>query len=456
MEKAVKQVVIAGGGTAGWMAGAALSKLLGSQINVTLVESDDIGTIGVGEATIPTLVFFHKLLGINEAAFMKATDATFKLGIQFEHWKSLEDDYIHAFGVTGKDCWAAGFQHFWLKGLEKGWSGEFGAYCLEQQAAKQGKFAHLPNNGLNYAFHLDAGRYAAFLKSFAQQHGLVRKEGKIKTVQTDPNSGDITDLILDSGETISGDFFIDCTGFRGLLIEKTLHAGYENWGHWLLNNSAVAMQTTTTKEPVPFTRSIAHHAGWQWQIPLQHRVGNGLVYASDYMTDDEAIKLLNQQVAGEPLTEPRMIRFTPGRRRKQWVKNCLALGLASGFLEPLESTSIHLIQQGIVRFLRLFPTAGVCQADIDEFNAQSDFDVEHIRDFIILHYCVTERNDSPYWQYCRNMELPESLQHRIELFKQTGRVFRDGSELFDDSWQQVMIGQGLRPQSYHLLPGIIK
>lgn len=445
----IKKIVIAGGGTAGWMAAAALVKLLGKTLSVTLIESDEIGTVGVGEATIPSLVFFHQLLGINEQAFMSATQGTFKLGIQFENWRKLKHRYIHAFGVTGKDCWAAGFQHFWLKGLEKGFSADFGDYCLERRAAEAHRFAHLPKNGLNYAFHMDATQYAQFLKQLSLPLGVERIEGKIQRVNTDNESGFIRSLTLNDDRTVEGDFFIDCTGFRGLLIEQALHTGYEDWSHWLPCDSAVAVQTESVAPPLPFTRSIAHDAGWQWRIPLQHRVGNGLVFCSKYLGDEEAKALLSRNIEGKVLTEPRVIKFKTGRRLKQWNKNCVALGLASGFLEPLESTSIHLIQQGIVRLLRMFPHHGVRQVDINEYNKQTDFDVEHIRDFIILHYHATERDDSPFWNYCRQMKVPDSLAHRIQLFKETGRVFRDGNELFDDSWQQVMIGQGVMPEQYH-------
>jgi len=444
-----QRVVIAGGGTAGWMAAAAFSRLLSNVVDVTLIESSDIGTVGVGEATIPTLVFFHKLLKINEQEFMSATNATFKLGINFENWKQLEHTYLHAFGVTGKDCWAAGFQHFWLRGLKEGMATDFGDYCLERQAAEANKFAHLPNNGLNYAFHLDATKYAMFLREIAQKEGITRIDATITNVNVRDNDGFIESIVLDNGDVIEGDIFIDCTGFRGLLIEQALHTGYEDWSHWLPCDSAVAVQTELLADPVPYTRSIAREAGWQWRIPLQNRVGNGMVFCSNYLSDDEAVKTLLDQIEGQALNQPRVIHFKTGKRRKQWNRNCLALGLASGFLEPLESTSIHLIQQGIVRFLRMFPVNGIVEEDVNEFNRQADFDIEHIRDFIILHYHVTNRTDTPFWRHCRQMDIPESLRHRIELFKKTGRVFRDGNELFDDSWQQVMIGQGLMPQSYH-------
>ncbi|MCU7553399.1 tryptophan 7-halogenase [Alteromonas sp. ASW11-19] len=444
-----QRVVIAGGGTAGWMAAAAFTRTLGRQVDVTLIESSEIGTVGVGEATIPTLVFFHKLLKVNEQEFMAATNATFKLGINFENWKDLEHAYLHAFGVTGKDCWAAGFQHFWMRGLKEGLSSDFGDYCLERKAAEAGRFAHLPNNGLNYAYHIDATRYAAFLRELAEKEGLTRIDAKIEDVTVREQDGFIESLTLDNGQVVEGDIFLDCTGFRGLLIEKALHTGYEDWSHWLPNDSAVAVQTESVDDPIPYTRCIAHDAGWQWRIPLQHRVGNGLVYCSNYLSDEAAIDKLLSNIEGKPLNEPRVIHFRTGRRRKQWNRNCIALGLASGFLEPLESTSIHLIQQGIVRLLRMFPVDGVIEEDVNEFNAQADFDIEHIRDFIILHYHVTNRTDTPFWRHCRQMDVPASLRHRIDLFKKTGRVFREGSELFDDSWQQVMIGQGLMPESYH-------
>jgi len=446
-----QRVVIAGGGTAGWMAAAAFTRLLGKKVDVTLIESSDIGTVGVGEATIPTLVFFHKLLKINEQEFMAATNATFKLGINFENWKDIDHAYLHAFGVTGKDCWAAGFQHFWLRGLDEGLSTDFGDYCLERKAAEAGKFAHLPNNGLNYAFHIDATRYAQFLRKLAEKEGLTRIDAKINDVSLHEENGYIKSISLDNGQMVEGDVFIDCTGFKGLLIEQALHTGYEDWSHWLPCDSAVAVQTESTGTPLPYTRSIAHGEGWQWRIPLQNRVGNGLVFCSRYLSDDDAKARLLNNIEGKPLNEPRVIKFRTGRRLKQWNKNCIALGLASGFLEPLESTSIHLIQQGIVRLLRMFPHNEIQATDVDEYNAQTDFDVEHIRDFIILHYHVTERNDTAFWRHCRQMTVPESLAHRIELFKRTGRVFREGSELFDDSWQQVMIGQGLMPEGYHPL-----
>lgn len=451
MSQPIKKVVIAGGGTAGWMTAAALSKLMGTQLDITLVESESIGTIGVGEATIPTLVFFHRLLGIDEAEFLRETHGTYKLGIRFENWRDVGKDYIHAFGTTGKDCWACGFQHFWMRAKQLGLAGDFGDYCLERRAAEEHKFTHLPNIGLNYAFHLDASRYAAYLRKFSEKFGAKRVEGKIDQVQLDPDTGFIRGLKLDSGKVLDGDFFIDCTGMRALLIEKALHTGFESWSHWLPCDSAVAVQTEAVEPPIPFTRSIARESAWQWRIPLQTRVGNGLVYASSYQSDEAARSQLLENVEGKTLRDPLLIKFQTGRRRKQWHKNCLAVGLSSGFLEPLESTSIHLIQQNIVRFLRFFPQTEIHQREVDEFNRQCEFDMERIRDFIILHYKVTDRADTEFWRHCRQMDIPDTLAAKIDMFRETGHVFREANELFVDSWQQVMIGQGLMPERYHPL-----
>ncbi|WNC71539.1 tryptophan 7-halogenase [Thalassotalea psychrophila] len=448
-DKRIKKVVIAGGGTAGWMAAAALSKLLGKNLDITLVESDEIATVGVGEATIPTLQYFHKLLNINEAEFLKETHGTFKLGIKFENWRAKNEDYLHAFGVTGQDCWAAGFQHFWLKGRQQGIASDFGDYCLEQVSAVSEKFAHLPNNGLNYAYHIDATRYGQYLRKMSEAHGVTRVEGKIEQVKQNHETGFIESLSLANGKVVEGDLFIDCTGQRALLIEGALHTGFEDWSHWLPCDSAIAVQTKSVAEAIPYTRSIAHDFGWQWRIPLQHRVGNGMVYCSKFVSDEQAKAVLEENLVGEKITEPRVIKYRTGTRRKHWNKNCVAVGLSSGFLEPLESTSIHLIQQSIVRLMRMFPHTGIKQTDIDEFNLQTKFDTETTRDFIILHYCQHNRSDTEFWRHCRNMPIPERLSHRIELFKETGRVFRKNNELFDDSWMQVMIGQGLIPESYH-------
>ena len=446
----VKRLVIAGGGTAGWMAAASFARTIGETLDITLVESDVIGTVGVGEATIPTLLTLHEILKIKEPEFMKAVQGTFKLGISFENWRDVGKDYIHSFGWTGKDSWAAGFQHFWLKGLKKGIAREFGEYCNEWLAARHERFAVLPNQNLNYAYHFDASLYARFLRQMAEADGVVRREGKIVDVEQNAESGFITGIRLDSGELIEGDLFIDCTGFRGLLIEQTLKAGYEDWTHWLPCNSAVAVQTASVAPPVPYTRSIAREAGWQWRIPLQHRVGNGVVFSDQHWSDDEAVARLLGNVEGEVLTEPRVLKFQTGTRKRHWHKNCVAMGLSSGFIEPLESTSIHLIQRSIIRLMQMFPYDGIRQPDIDEFNNQMNFEIVNVRDFIVLHYHVTERSDTAFWDQCRTMEVPESLQHRIELFKQSGRVFKVPTELFgENSWIQVMLGQGLIPEQYH-------
>ncbi len=446
----IKKVVIVGGGTAGWIAAASLSKLLGKTLDISLIESDDIPTVGVGEATIPTLLSLHELLGINEQEFVAKTQGTFKLGISFENWRDLDQDYIHSFGFTGRDCWAAGFQHFWLKGQQLGIAKGFGEYCPELVAARQNKFAVAPKHGLNYAYHIDAGLYAKFLRELAEENGVIRQEGKVVDVGLDSHSGFVNNVVLASGQVIEGDLFIDCSGFKGLLIEQALHTGYDDWSHWLPMNSAVAVQTESLGEPIPYTRSIARDSGWQWRIPLQNRVGNGLVFCDRYLSDDEGISTLMANIEGKPITEPRVIKFKTGTRRKHWNKNVIAMGLSSGFIEPLESTSIHLIQRSITRLMQMFPYDGIREPDIAEFNSQMDFEIINIRDFIILHYHVTNRKDTPFWRFCRSMEIPDSLQHRIELFKQTGRVFQVPTELFgENSWTQVMLGQGLIPEQYH-------
>ena len=448
--KTIKKVVIAGGGTAGWMTAAALSKLLGKNLNVVLLESDEIPTVGVGEATIPTLHIFHRLLGISEQEFMAATNATFKLGISFENWRDVDKDYIHSFGFLGKGCWAAGFQHFWLKGKQRGIVSDIGDYVAEHLGAREGKFAVLANQDLNHAYHLDAGLYAKFLRKIAEKHGAKRIEGKITQVNLNDESGYIDSLTLASGKVIDGDLFIDCTGFKGLLIEEALHTGFEDWSHLLPCDSAIAVQTKTVNKPVPYTRSIARESGWQWQIPLQNRTGNGFVFCSKYLSDEEAKKILLENIQGELLNEPRVIKYKTGTRRKHWNKNCIAIGLSSGFIEPLESTGIHLFQKAIVRLMLMFPSQGIKQSVVNEFNKQSREEIDNIKDFIILHYHLTDRKDTPFWRYCRNMDIPDTLQHRMTLFRESGQVFKKAEELFGEtSWIQVMMGQGLMPEQYH-------
>ncbi len=444
------KVVIAGGGTSGWLAAAALGKLLGKNLDICLIESDEIGRIGVGEATIPPLRNFHKLLGIDEQELMSSVQATFKLGIEFCNWGMKGDNYFHSFGVTGKDCWACDFQHFWLSGRKKDLAGEFGAYCPELMAAKECRILGSDQSGVNYAYHLDAGLYAGFLKQHSLKFGVKHIEGMIKNVLINSNNGYIESLELKDGQVIGGDLFLDCTGFSALLIEGALNIIHEPYGNFLPCDSAVAIQTELVGEPRPYTQAIAHDFGWQWRIPLQHRAGNGLVYCSRYVSDDEALSTLMKNLEGKPITKPRMFKYKTGRRVKTWSKNCVAIGLAAGFLEPVESTSIHLAMSAILRLLKLFPKNEICQIQVDEFNKQSKEEMERVRDFVILHYHATERTDAPFWRYCKNMEVPEQLAHRVKLFKDTGAVPLMLKELFlVDSWTQVMLGQRIMPDSYH-------
>lgn len=450
MSKNVSKLTIIGGGTAGWMAAAAFSKMLKGQVDVTIVESDDIPTVGVGEATIPPLQGFHRLLGVDENEFLNATNGTFKLGIDFIGWGGEDSHYFHSFGSTGKDFWAGDFQHIWLRGLKYGKQHDFSGYAVETQAALAGKFAKGGKPALGYAYHLDAGLYAKFLRAFAEGHGVVRKEGFVDEVLQHPVTADITSVRLKTGELIEGDFFIDCSGFQGLLIEKTLHAGYEDWSHWLLCDRAVAMQTELTEEPKPYTQSTAYNGGWRWRIPLQNRAGNGVVYSSKYWSDDQAFAVLKKDAKGQPINEPKVIPFKPGRRLEGWKNNCVALGLASGFIEPLESTSIHLIMTGIMRFLLLFPAGANYGHLRDEYNRQLIAELEDVRNFIIAHYKVNQRNGG-FWRHCREMAVPKNLQHRLDLFKNSAQLFRSADELFRvDSWTQVLIGQGLVPEGYSL------
>ena len=432
------------------MAAAAIARTLGDLIELTLVESDVIGTIGVGESTIPPLVTFNRLLGINEAEFMRATNATFKLGILFDHWKDVGECYFHSFGTTGKDHWSAGFQHFWLRGIERGHDQPYDDYCLELIAARHGKFAQLPDDRINYAYQLDSTLYAKFLRGIAEAGGCRRLEGKIAEVELDGETGDVASLLLDNGTRIKGDLFLDCTGFRALLIGQALGVGHDDWTHWLPCDAAIALQTQSVGPPVPYTRAIAHDAGWQWRIPLQHRVGNGIVYCSRYLERDVALERLLGNVEGEVLTDPNFLRFGAGVRQKQWHRNCIAVGLSGGFMEPLESTSIHLIQRAVLRLIRMLPLHEISARDVAEFNDQQMTDVLQIRDFLILHYKATERRDSDFWRYCRAMPIPDSLEQKMELFRETGRVFRKNEELFvENSWVQVMMGQGIMPRAYH-------
>ena len=458
----IKQVVILGGGTAGWISAALLVKLLGKSISITLVESDEIGIVGVGEATIPPIMTFNAALGIDEKAFVRATKGTIKLGIEFENWRQIGDRYMHAFGGIGKEFPSCNFHHFWVRSQQLGMSYDFWDFSLAYQAAVQHKFAHLNKidgvnlPGLSYAYHFDAGLYAQFLRQFSENLGVRRVEGKVSQVLRHADSGDIASLVLQDGQQIHGDLFLDCSGLHALLIEKTLNTGFEDWSHWLPADSALAVPCAAVEPITPYTKSIAHAKGWQWRIPLQHRIGNGFVYSSKYCTDEEAKATLLANLDGEPLAEPRKISFKTGRRRKQWNHNVVSIGLSSGFLEPLESTSIHLIQSGILRLLKFFPNNGISPAMRDEFNRLSQVEFEQIRDFIILHYKLNERTDSQYWLDCARMDVPESLRRKMAMFRESGMVQREQDELFSEiAWQQVMIGQGVIPADYHSMANAI-
>lgn len=452
----IRRIIIVGGGTAGWMTAAALANTLHHEYSVRLIESDEIATIGVGEATIPPIRTFNAALGIDEDDFLSKTQGTFKLGIEFVDWHRIGETYMHAFGRIGHDLHNLPFHQHWLRQYLAGKAGELGRYSINAMASRQGKcmraVSDMPGSPLGdivHAFHFDASLYARYLRAYSEQRGVHRIEGKITAVRQREPGGDIDAVVLENGEQINGDLFIDCSGMRGLLIEQTLKTGFEDWSHWLPCDRAIAVPCASTAPLLPYTRSTAHGAGWQWRIPLQHRIGNGHVFCSRHMSEDEACDILLRNLDGERLAEPRTIRFAAGKRRKLWQRNCVAIGLSSGFLEPLESTSIHLIQTTIARLLRFLPNHGFSQADIDEFNAQADLEYERIRDFIILHYKATERHDTPFWRDCQEMPIPPTLQKKIDLYRAGGRIFREGYELFsENSWLQVLHGQGIRPDSY--------
>ncbi len=456
----IKNIVIVGGGTAGWMAASACVKVLGAQYSIRLVESEEIGTVGVGEATVPHLKLFNNLLEIDEIEFIKKTQGTFKLGIQFVDWGKIGDNYVHGFGTIGHDYGLLAFHQFWIKARQQGFANDIAAYSINTAAAPLNKFMasaedvppSSPLANIAYAYHFDAGLYAKFLRGYAEARGVRRTEGKVAQTMLREPDGFIEAIVLESGEKIAGDLFIDCSGFRGLLIEQALKTGYDDWTHWLPCDRAMAVPCEKVEAPTPFTRSTARSAGWQWRIPLQHRTGNGYVYSSKYISDDEVSATLLKNLDGKPTVDPRILKFVTGRRKKAWNKNCVALGLASGFLEPLESTSIFLIQSGIARLLTLFPDDDFSDIVIDRYNAQTTFEIEKIRDFLILHYCATERDDSDFWNYCRTMSIPDSLENNIRLFRDSGRFFRDAEEMFAvTSWVQVMIGQHINPRKYHPL-----
>ena len=458
----LRRIVIVGGGTAGWMTAAALSRFCVPRFEVVLVESDEIGTIGVGEATIPSIMQFNEALGINEAEFLSATGATYKLGIAFEGWGKPDEGYVHAFGLVGAALGVVPFHHYWLRGRKLGIAKPLGHYVLHTLAIAANHFAHItppagsPLPPLPYAFHFDASLYAKFLRGFAEGRGIVRQEGRIVAVERNQQNGDIGAVVLANGSRVEGDLFIDCSGFRGLLIEQELEAGFEDWTHWLQCDRAVAVPCARVDPLVPLTRSIARKAGWQWRIPLQHRIGNGHVFNSDHISEDEATAILLANLDGEAMAEPRTIRFKTGRRSKCWVRNVVAIGLSSGFIEPLESTSIHLIQTAITRLIDLLPDGEISEATRDDYNARSAFETERIRDFIILHYHANQRDGEPFWDGLRAMDVPEPLKHKIDQFRSTGRVVPSFDELFDTrAWIHVMIGQNIIPRSYHPVADIL-
>ncbi len=452
-ENAIQKIVIVGGGTAGWMAAAALAKLRAKDaVEICLVESDEIGTVGVGEATIPPLIAFNNMLGINEDDFLAATKGTFKLGIEFVNWGAQGERYFHPFGPHGQDFRGVHFHQLYLRAAQQRAMPDIQNWSMSAVAAELGRFARpgpdarLPLSQLGYAFHFDAGLYALFLRRLAEDAGVNRVEGKIVAAALDTDNGHVRSITLADGSEIDGDLFIDCSGFRGLLIEEKLGTGYDDWSKWLPCDRAVAAPCSLPGTPDPFTRSTALSAGWQWRIPLQHRMGNGMVYASAHLESADAEAMLVSNLEGEILGDPRHLRFTAGRRRRAWNKNVVSLGLSSGFVEPLESTSIHLIQSGIAKLLALFPDRRFNPAERDEYNRQMQTVFEDVRDFVILHYKATRRDDSEFWNYCRNMDVPDSLASKFELWRSKGRLFREGFELFGTaSWVAVLLGQGDLP-----------
>ncbi len=448
----IASVVIVGGGTAGWMSAALLARTL-PQIRVRLIESEEIGTVGVGEATIPAIQLFNNLLGLDEDDVLRHTEGTFKLGIEFVDWYARGHRYSHMFGPIGQPIGLLPFYQYWLRQHLDGCGGSLWDYSFNDIAAKTGKFARLPRipdsplEGLVHAIQFDAGLYARYLRAWCEKAGVVRTEGRVTGVDV-RDGGFIDRLTLQSGEVVTGDLFIDCSGFRGLLIEQALHAGYDDWTSYLPCDRAVAVPCTRTGDPIPYTRATAHTAGWQWRIPLQHRTGNGHVFSSAFMSDDEATQILMVNLDGEALADPRVLRFTAGRRKAFWVGNCVALGLASGFLEPLESTSIHLAQAGMIRLLTMFPDKGFNPVEIAEYNRLTAREYDYVRDFLVLHYTATTRDDSAFWRHCRNMALPDSLAAKIELFREHGRLSIEADDLFREaSWVQVLIGQGIVPKA---------
>lgn len=454
----IENIVIVGGGTAGWIAAASLARLLGPAVKIVLVESETIGTVGVGEATIPQIRRLNSVLGLDENEFVRETRATFKLGIEFNNWGHVGERYLHTFGDAGVNLANLHFHHYWLRSRAEGSDASLWDYSLHSKAAYANRFGRLDRvgntsmTGLAYAFHFDAGLYAQYLRKHCEANGVTRVEGKVVDTTLDPESGFIQSVSLERGEAISGDLFIDCSGFRGLLIGQALDVGYQDWSKWLPCNSALAVGCEAIEPWLPYTKATAHNAGWQWRIPLQHRTGNGHVFCDSFTTEQQASDTLLENLDGAPLSEPKRLKFTTGRREKFWHKNCVSLGLASGFLEPLESTSIHLIQSNISKLIELFPNKAFNAANEAEYNRQVSHEYELIRDFLILHYHRTDRDDSEFWRYCQNMSVPESLTEKMTLFEGNGLLYKDPEDLFrESSWVQVMVGQGLMPKSFHAM-----
>ena len=454
----IRRVVIVGGGTAGWMTAAVFSRTMGDSLDIRVVESDTIGTIGVGESTIPQIRNVNHFLGIDEDAMLRATSGTFKLGIEYNDWVRPGHSYLHAFGDVGLPLGPLPFQQYWLRRRAEGGVEDLATYSLNASAAKACLMARIEKvgnslmAGMKYAFQFDAALYGRMLRTYAEQRGAKRTEGKVIDVRLRGEDGFIEGIALESGERIDGDLFIDCSGFRGLLIEGALQSGFEDWRDWLACDRALAVGSASASPMRPYTQANARPAGWQWRIPLQHRTGNGHVYCSEFMSDDEATAILLQSLDGEPWGDPRPIRFTSGVRRQIWKRNCVAVGLAAGFLEPLESTAIHLIQSGISRLLSLFPDRRFDPAVIDDYNRNMRREYEQVRDFLVLHYRTTERRDTPFWRRCAALPAPEGLLHKLEIFNATGQIFREGEELFtEQSWLQVMVSQGILPRRHHPL-----
>ena len=450
----LSRIVIVGGGSAGWMCAAALANAVGGRVAIELVESEAIGTVGVGEATIPPIRAFNERLGITEAEFVRQTHGSFKLGIEFANWRKKGHSYFHPFGQFGANFDYVPFYQYWMRERVAGREvAELSEYSAAWAMAREAKFEPPLGDPRNirstydYAYHFDATRYAAFLRAYAEARGVVRHEGRVARVETDAESGLITSVATEDGRAFAGDLFIDCTGFGGLLIEGALEAGYEDWSHWLPCDRAVAVACEAVGPTLSYTRATAHGAGWQWRIPLRHRTGNGHVYCSAHETVEGATRTLLDNLDGEPLAEPRHLRFTTGMRRKQWVKNCVAIGLSAGFMEPLESTSLHLIQYGVMRLVAMLPDRGMSPLLADEYNALTRAEYERIRDFLVLHYHATERNDSAFWDYCRTMPIPDSLARKIAHFRRHGLFVSDERELFHNpSWLAVYVGQGIVPE----------